>query len=113
MVEWAEALTVMPVKYALWIIKAAELQPVIARVVNVAQGEEKGTYNITAVPHNPNKYQSIENDLMLDVPPTSILNSRNQEPPASVEIKSEIITTQNVAKLASLLAGKKRKCSAL
>lgn len=112
MVEWAEALTVMPVKYALWIIKAAELQPVIARVVNVAQGEEKGTYNITAVPHNPNKYQSIENDLMLDVPPTSILNSRNQEPPASVEIKSEIITTQNVAKTRLVISWKEAKNAA-
>ncbi|EHF3480331.1 phage tail protein [Acinetobacter baumannii] len=112
MVEWAEALTVMPVKYALWIIKAAELQPVMARVVNVAQGEEKGTYNITAVPHNPNKYQSIENDLMLDVPPTSILNSRNQEPPASVEIKSEIITTQNVAKTRLVISWKEAKNAA-
>ncbi|HGH3616362.1 TPA: phage tail protein [Acinetobacter baumannii] len=111
-VEWVEALTVMPVKYALWIIKAAELQPVIARVVNVAQGEEKGTYNITAVPHNPNKYQSIENDLMLDVPPTSILNSRNQEPPASVEIKSEIITTQNVAKTRLVISWKEAKNAA-
>lgn len=111
-VEWAEALTVMPVKYALWIIKAAELQPVIARVVNVAQGEEKGTYNITAVPHNPNKYQSIENNLMLDVPPTSILNSRNQEPPASVEIKSEIITTQNVAKTRLVISWKEAKNAA-
>ncbi|MDU9017753.1 MAG: phage tail protein [Acinetobacter baumannii] len=111
-VEWAEALTVIPVKYALWIIKAAELQPVIARVVNVAQGEEKGTYNITAVPHNPNKYQSIENDLMLDVPPTSILNSRNQEPPASVEIKSEIITTQNVAKTRLVISWKEAKNAA-
>ncbi|EHU3229999.1 phage tail protein [Acinetobacter baumannii] len=111
-VEWAEALTVMPVKYALWIIKAAELQPVIARVVNVAQGEEKCTYNITAVPHNPNKYQSIENDLMLDVPPTSILNSRNQEPPASVEIKSEIITTQNVAKTRLVISWKEAKNAA-
>ncbi|HFX6512549.1 TPA: phage tail protein [Acinetobacter baumannii] len=111
-VEWAEALTVMPVKYALWIIKAAELQPVIARVVNVAQGEEKGTYNITAVPHNPNKYQSIENDLMLDVLPTSILNSRNQEPPASVEIKSEIITTQNVAKTRLVISWKEAKNAA-
>lgn len=111
-VEWTEALTVMPVKYALWIIKAAELQPVIARVVNVAQGEEKGTYNITAVPHNPNKYQSIENDLMLDVPPTSILNSRNQEPPASVEIKSEIITTQNVAKTRLVISWKEAKNAA-
>ncbi|HFG6933684.1 TPA: phage tail protein [Acinetobacter baumannii] len=111
-VEWAETLTVMPVKYALWIIKAAELQPVIARVVNVAQGEEKGTYNITAVPHNPNKYQSIENDLMLDVPPTSILNSRNQEPPASVEIKSEIITTQNVAKTRLVISWKEAKNAA-
>ncbi|WP_110982465.1 phage tail protein [Acinetobacter baumannii] len=111
-VEWAEALTVMPVKYALWIIKAAELQPVIARVVNVAQGEVKGTYNITAVPHNPNKYQSIENDLMLDVPPTSILNSRNQEPPASVEIKSEIITTQNVAKTRLVISWKEAKNAA-
>ncbi|WP_228716042.1 hypothetical protein [Acinetobacter baumannii] len=45
--------------------QSGRITTIIARVVNVAQGEEKGTYNITAVPHNPTKYQSIENDLCL------------------------------------------------
>ncbi len=111
-IDWTEELEVLPVKYATWLIKASELQPVIARVVNINQGEDKGTYGITAIPHNPNKYLSVENDLLLEIPPTSILNSRNQEPPENVEIQSEIITTQGVVKTRLIIRWKEAKNAA-
>lgn len=111
-IEWVQDLETLPVKYATWLIKASELQPVIARVVNITQGEDKGIFGITAIPHNPNKYLSIENELMLEIPQTSILNSRNQESPESVEIKNEVITTQGVAKTRLIISWKEAKNAA-
>lgn len=97
-VTWAQPLKELPVKLGVWIISSPNLEPVLARVVNIAQGDQKGTFDITAIPHNPSKYLSIENDLMLEVPKTTILDSRNQAAPKNVYVKSEIITSQGIAK---------------
>lgn len=95
-VTWVDALPSLPVDNAVWVISSLSLELVQARVVNVKQGEEPGTVEITAVPHNPNKYLSVENDMMLEVPRTSMLNSRGQEAPAAVRLRQEVITEQGV-----------------
>ena len=97
-VTWEEALTKMPVAQGVWVISAPQLELVQARVVNVKQGEDISTAEITAVPHNPNKYLSIENGIMLEVPVTSSLNSRQQDAPTEVRIKQEVVTSQGIAK---------------
>lgn len=95
-VTWVDTLPSLPVDNAVWVISSLSLELVQARVVNVKQGEEPGTVEITAVPHNPNKYLSVENDMMLEVPRTSLLNSRGQEAPAAVRLRQEVITEQGV-----------------
>lgn len=103
-VTWAQPLKELPVKLGVWIISSQNLEPVLARVVNIAQGDQKGTFDITAIPHNPSKYLSIENDLMLEVPKTTILDSRNQVAPKNVYVKSEIITSQGIAKTRAIIS---------
>lgn len=97
-VSWATDLEKDPVPQAVWVLSSPNLEPVLARVVNVRQGEEGDTVEISAIPHNPSKYLAIENDMMLEVPITSILDSRKQEAPKEVRIKQEIIKTQGIAK---------------
>lgn len=95
---WAVPLEVMPVTQGVWVISTPQLELVQARVVNVKQGEDISTAEITAVPHNPNKYLSIENGIMLEIPVTSALNSRQQDAPAEVRIAQEVLTSQGIAK---------------
>ena len=95
---WAVPLEVMPVAQGVWVISTPQLELVQARVVNVKQGEDISTAEITAVPHNPNKYLSIENGIMLEIPVTSALNSRQQDAPAEVRIAQEVLTSQGIAK---------------
>lgn len=97
-VYWELPLTTLPVELGVWIIRGDNIQPITARVVNIVQGDTKGIYEITAVPHNPNKYLSIENGLMLEVPKTTLLNSRNQDAPDAVRVSQELITDQGITK---------------
>ena len=59
-VEWNNPLTELPQKNAIWLISEESLSPIIARVVNVQQGDEKNTFTITAVSHEPRKFDLIE-----------------------------------------------------
>ena len=59
-VEWNEPLEELPQANAIWMISEASLAPQIARVVNVQQGDDKNTFTITAVSHQPKKFDLIE-----------------------------------------------------
>ena len=55
-----EPLEELPQANAIWMISEASLAPQIARVVNVQQGDDKNTFTITAVSHQPKKFDLIE-----------------------------------------------------
>lgn len=70
-VSWNEPLTDLPVGNAVWVISEATLVPITARVVNIQQGETPGTFNITAVSHQPKKFDLIEKGIKFDEEPTT------------------------------------------
>jgi len=97
-VTWVTPLENLPVSQAVWVISAPNLELVQARVVGVKQGVDLDKFDISVIPHNPNKYAAIEKNVMLEVPPTSILSSRNQVPPSEVRIKQEVLVHQGLSK---------------
>lgn len=97
-VTWVTPLEKLPVSQAVWVISAPNLELVQARVVGVKQGVDLDKFDISVIPHNPNKYAAIEKNVMLEVPPTSILSSRNQVPPSEVRIKQEVLVHQGLSK---------------
>lgn len=72
-VSWQDALPALPVDYAMWIVADATVSPMLARVVSIVQGEDPGTFAISAVEHNASKYDAIEKGLRLEQPKTSIV----------------------------------------
>ena len=97
-VTWVTPLEKLPVSQAVWVISAPNLELVQARVVGVKQGVDLDKFDISVIPHNPNKYAAIEKNVMLEIPPTSILSSRNQVPPSEVRIKQEVLVHQGLSK---------------
>lgn len=79
-VTFTTALAVEPLPNAIWIMTEPDLAPVLARVMSITQGEAKGTYQIGATQHNPNKFQSIEEGIHLISPPTTILDPTFSNP---------------------------------
>lgn len=89
-VFWDEPLPELPVDYAIWIIEEENLVPQIARVVNVAQGEDKGTFNIDCISYNKGKYDLIEKGWEIQLPNTSEIDPYDVGKPNNLNISVSI-----------------------
>ena len=81
-VSWHEPLPQDPVPYALWLVAEESLEPLLARVIGIAQGENPGEFAITALEHNKSKYDAIESDLVLEEPRASIVDTKSVSKPS-------------------------------
>lgn len=89
-VFWDEPLPSLPVDYAIWIIEEENLVPQIARVVNISQGEEKGTFNIDCITYNKGKYDLIEKGWEISLPNTSEIDPYDVGKPTNLNISISI-----------------------
>lgn len=78
--SWSASLPALPVDNALWILTEPELQPVLGRVIDIKQGQDPNTFQITCTAHNPSKYAAIEQGLVLETIPTTILDPTYSTP---------------------------------
>lgn len=67
----SQALPVVPNAQAIWMISSATVAVQTFRVVSVT--EQDGIYEMAALKYNPDKYDLIENDIVLEEPNTSFL----------------------------------------
>lgn len=81
---FASQLSAVPKPNAVWIMTQPNLVPVLARCVGVAQGEKPGQFVMSVVEHNPSKYGSIEQNLQLDIIPTTILDPTFSTPESMI-----------------------------
>ena len=101
-VEWNDELETLPVSNAIWMITEADLNPRIARVVNVQQGDDPGTFAITAVAHQPKKYDLIEKGIKFTEDSTSINDPYNIKPPSDPSI-TEVSSSLGLGYISSTL----------
>ncbi|PHM52391.1 phage tail tip fiber protein [Xenorhabdus hominickii] len=69
-----------PMEMGIWTITEPDLEPVLVRVLSVREGDEKGTFEITGVEHNPSKFEAIDRGATLIPPKTSILDPTFSKP---------------------------------
>lgn len=95
---WPIALATLPIKGAMWIVAEPNLQPILARVISLAQdGTSKTEYNIGALLHNPSKYALIEQGLLLENQIVSIVDSTIVSKPINfVAAESTYLAAPNV-----------------
>ncbi|MGV2866459.1 host specificity protein J [Achromobacter sp. AGC39] len=79
-VSWASPLTADPVPNAIWIIAQPDLQPILARVLNVAQGDKPTELRLRVLEHNPSKFDAVEKGLKLDKPKNSLIDTNTVNP---------------------------------
>lgn len=85
-VTWATPLPSLPVANAVWVISEASLEPMLARIIGIAQSESKGEYMITALQHNPSKYAAIESNMALEIPALTIIDPSQVNVPLNLVI---------------------------
>lgn len=84
--EWVEPLPDIPVANAIWLVAEENLVPMLARVVAIAQGEDVDQFVISAVEHNPSKYDAIEKGWALEEPKTSVIDTKSVATPKNLKV---------------------------
>ncbi|ELK9319106.1 DUF1983 domain-containing protein [Salmonella enterica] len=70
----------MPVMNGIWTITEPDLEPMRVRVINVAQGDAQGSFDVTVVQNNPSKYEAIDNGATLIPENNTVLDPTYSKP---------------------------------
>lgn len=70
----------MPVMNGVWTITEQDLEPMRVRVINVAQGDAQGTFDVTVVQNNASKYEAIDNGATLIPENNTVLDPTYSKP---------------------------------
>jgi predicted phage tail protein len=84
-----EALSDVPLDYAIWILAANDLVPESWRVISIAE-VEKTKLQVTALAYRPDKYSAVEDDLILEPIPSSIVNAGQPNTPTNLQITESL-----------------------
>ncbi|EOC5803962.1 host specificity protein J, partial [Cronobacter dublinensis] len=85
-----------PEREAVWSVDAQDVAIQQYRVTSVEDNND-GTWTISAVQHNPDKYAAIDSGARLDERPVSAIPPGVQAPPATVSINSYSRVVQNLS----------------
>jgi len=85
-VTWHDPLPADPILNAIWLISDQSLEPMLARVIGVGQGENPGEFVISALEHNPSKYNAIEKGWKLEEPKVSIIDTKTVATPTDFKV---------------------------
>ncbi|HCL6058074.1 TPA: phage tail protein [Citrobacter amalonaticus] len=70
----------MPILDGVWTITEPDLEPMRVRVINVAQGDTQGSFDVTVVQNNPSKYEAIDNGAVLIPENNTVLDPTFSKP---------------------------------
>lgn len=79
----------VPIKGSVWVIASSSLNPRLFRVLSV-QEKKQHQFAITGLLHHANKFDAVENDLQLEIPPTSLLPTGSILPPTGLSITESL-----------------------
>lgn len=93
----AAAFSSVPQSGSVWVLKSPTLEPQIFRIVGVVE-YESGLFDVTALKHEPNKFEYIENNLVLQERNYSVL-SAVPEAPINLTLTESLYESQSEVKV--------------
>lgn len=85
-----------PETECVWVVESEELYAQQYRVVSVTENESN-QFTITAIQHDPNKYEHVDSGALIDERPISVIPPNNQQAPKNIVIDSYSIVSQGVS----------------
>lgn len=85
-----------PETECVWVVESEELYAQQYRVVSVTENESN-QFTITAIQHDPNKYEHVDSGAVVDERPISVIPPNNQQAPKNIVIDSYSIVSQGVS----------------
>lgn len=77
-----------PAPNAVFVIDAGQLRLQYFRVMNLTFNDEENTYTITGAEYNASKYDAVDNNARLDIPPVSLIPTGVVSQPGNVVVSS-------------------------
>ncbi|STX27496.1 hypothetical protein [Leclercia adecarboxylata] len=77
-----------PAPDAVFVIDAGQLRLQYFRVMNLTFNDEENTYTITGAEYNASKYDAVDNNARLDIPPVSLIPTGVVSQPGNVVVSS-------------------------
>ncbi|OTA20464.1 host specificity protein [Xenorhabdus beddingii] len=87
----------LPAAECVWAIDATDLAVQQFRVTGIKEGEDGVSFEITAVEHNPGKYDHIDTGTRIEERPISVIPPGVQPPPKNVTISNYSVVNQGIA----------------
>lgn len=84
----ATAFSSAPAPDAVFVIDAGQLRLQYFRVMNLTFNDEENTYTITGAEYNASKYDAVDNNARLDIPPVSLIPTGVVSQPGNVVLSS-------------------------
>ncbi|WP_368876817.1 TipJ family phage tail tip protein [Proteus vulgaris] len=85
-----------PETECVWVVESEELYAQQYRVVSVTENESN-QFTITAIQHDPNKYEHVDSGALIDERPISVIPPNNQQAPKNIIIDSYSMVSQGVS----------------
>lgn len=85
-----------PETECVWVVESEELYAQQYRVVSVTENESS-QFTITAIQHDPNKYEHVDSGALIDERPISVIPPNNQQAPKNIIIDSYSMVSQGVS----------------
>ncbi|MCT9843574.1 DUF1983 domain-containing protein [Leclercia adecarboxylata ATCC 23216 = NBRC 102595] len=97
------AFTAAPAPNAVFVIDAGQLRLQYFRVTNLTFNDEENTYTITGAEYNASKYDAVDHNARLDIPPISLIPTGIVGQPGNVVVSSydSVRQGQRIATLAA------------
>lgn len=99
----ATAFSSAPAPDAVFVIDAGQLRLQYFRVLNLTFNDEENTYTITGTEYSASKYDAVDNNARLDIPPVSLIPTGLVAQPGNVQIASYDAVRQG-QRIATLVA---------
>lgn len=79
-----------PLKHSVWAVESSTLQGQLYRIIGITEGSGEGgmTFGLSAVQHEPSKFDAVDFGTQLETRPTSVLPSMVVQAPSAVTLTS-------------------------
>lgn len=90
------AFTQEPEAESVWVVESDELYAQQYRITTTGENDD-GTYSITGVLHDPDKFARIDTGAVIDQRPISVIPPGHQSAPANIQIGSYSVVNQGIS----------------
>lgn len=89
------AFTQTPETESVWVVESDELFAQQYRITTIGENDD-GTYSITGVLHDPDKFARIDTGAVIDQRPISVIPPGHQSAPSNIQISSYSVVNQGI-----------------